>query len=82
MQTNGRVDILNYNPYDRFNLHDKIYKQNVIPERLSCCKIMIKLLLIFIVNSRKFVIPTFSFPCHIWDRFSSDFDSILAPTIH
>ena len=24
MQTNGRVDILNYNPYDRFNLHDKI----------------------------------------------------------
>ena len=24
MQTNGRVDILNYNPYDRFSLHDKI----------------------------------------------------------
>ena len=24
MQTNGRVDILNYNPYDRFTLHDKI----------------------------------------------------------
>jgi len=23
MQTNGRVDILNYNPYDRFSLHDK-----------------------------------------------------------
>ena len=24
MQTNGRVDILNYNPGDRFSLHDKI----------------------------------------------------------
>ena len=24
MQVNGRVDILNYNPYDRFHLHDKI----------------------------------------------------------
>jgi len=24
MQANGRVDILNYNPHDRFNLHDKI----------------------------------------------------------
>ena len=24
MQANGRVDILNYNPYDRFSLHDRI----------------------------------------------------------
>lgn len=24
MQANGRVNILNYNPYDRFGLHDKI----------------------------------------------------------
>ena len=24
MQPNGRVNILNYNPHDRFQLHDKI----------------------------------------------------------
>ena len=24
MQANGRVNILNHNPYDRFHLHDKI----------------------------------------------------------